>query len=193
LLNNAVWTPDSEYLIARKHFTSGRSLGAGEMWMYHIAGGGEGVQLTSRKNDQQDAGEPEVSPDGKYVYFSEDVSPGPFFQYNKDPNGEIYNIRRLNRETGIIETVAGGSGGAMRPQISPDGRFLAFVRRVRLNTELFIQDLQTGEEWSVYEDLTRMTSRKPGQFSGFIPILHGLPTAGKLSSMQKEKLENLRY
>ncbi len=155
LLNNAVWTPDSEYLIARKHFTSGRSLGAGEMWMYHIAGGGEGVQLTSRKNDQQDAGEPEVSPDGKYVYFSEDVSPGPFFQYNKDPNGEIYNIRRLNRETGIIETVAGGSGGAMRPQISPDGRFLAFVRRVRLNTELFIQDLQTGEEWSVYEDLTR--------------------------------------
>lgn len=155
LLNNAVWTPDSEYLIARKHFTSGRSLGAGEMWMYHIAGGGEGVQLTKRKNDQQDAGEPEISPDGKYVYFSEDVSPGPLFQYNKDPNGEIYNIRRLNRETGIIETVAGGSGGAMRPQVSPDGKFLAFVRRVRLNTELFIQDLQTGEEWSVYDDLTR--------------------------------------
>lgn len=154
LLNNAVWTPDSEYLIARKHFTSGRSLGAGEMWMYHIARGGEGVQLTKRKNDQQDAGEPEISPDGKYVYFSEDVSPGPLFQYNKDPNGEIYNIRRLNRETGIIETVAGGSGGAMRPQISPDGKFLAFVRRVRLNTELFIQDLQTGEEWSVYDDLT---------------------------------------
>ncbi|OYZ55783.1 MAG: amidohydrolase, partial [Sphingobacteriales bacterium 24-40-4] len=42
----------------------------------------------------------------------------------------------------------------MRPQISPDGKFLAFVRRVRLNTELFIQDLQTGEEWSVYDDLT---------------------------------------
>jgi imidazolonepropionase-like amidohydrolase/Tol biopolymer transport system component len=154
LLNNAVWTPDSEYLIARKHFTSSRSLGAGEMWMYHISGGGEGVQLTKRKNDQQDAGEPEVSPDGKYIYFSEDVSPGPFFQYNKDPNGEIYNIRRLNRENGEIETVAGGGGGAMRPQISPDGKFLAFVKRVRLNSELFIQDLQTGEEWSVYNELT---------------------------------------
>ena len=37
LLNNAVWTPDSQYLIARKHFTGTRSLGAGEMWMYHIA------------------------------------------------------------------------------------------------------------------------------------------------------------
>lgn len=154
LLNNASWTPDNQYLIARKHFTSSRSLGAGEMWMYHIAGGGDGIQLTKRKNDQQDAGEPEVSPDGRYVYFSEDVSPGPFFQYNKDPNGEIYNIRRLDRNTGRIESIAGGDGGAIRPEISPDGKFLAFVRRVRLKSELFIQDLQTGEEWSVYDNLT---------------------------------------
>jgi len=35
LLNNAVWTPGGNYLVARKHFTSRRSLGAGEMWMYH--------------------------------------------------------------------------------------------------------------------------------------------------------------
>ncbi|MCB0265467.1 MAG: PD40 domain-containing protein, partial [Calditrichaeota bacterium] len=47
LLNNAVWTPDGEYLVARKHFTSGRSLGAGEMWMYHRSGG-KGLQLTKR-------------------------------------------------------------------------------------------------------------------------------------------------
>ncbi|RYG00527.1 MAG: amidohydrolase, partial [Chitinophagaceae bacterium] len=36
LLNNAVWTPDGQYIVARKHFTAGRSLGAGEMWIYHI-------------------------------------------------------------------------------------------------------------------------------------------------------------
>ena len=45
LLNNAVWMPDGQYIIARKHFTSGRSLGAGEMWMYHISGG-DGIQLS---------------------------------------------------------------------------------------------------------------------------------------------------
>ena len=67
LLNNAVWTPDGQYLVAKKHFSSERSLGAGELWMYHI-GGGEGIQLTKRKNDQQDVGEPWVSPDGRYVY-----------------------------------------------------------------------------------------------------------------------------
>ena len=46
LLNQADWTPDGNYLVARKHFTSSRSLGAGEMWLYHRAGGGAGVQMT---------------------------------------------------------------------------------------------------------------------------------------------------
>ncbi len=35
LLNGPAWSPDSNYIVARKHFTSRRSLGAGEMWMYH--------------------------------------------------------------------------------------------------------------------------------------------------------------
>ena len=39
LLNNGVWMPDGQYVVARKHFTSGRSLGAGELWMYHTSGG----------------------------------------------------------------------------------------------------------------------------------------------------------
>jgi imidazolonepropionase-like amidohydrolase/Tol biopolymer transport system component len=154
LLNNAVWVPGNEYLIARKHFTSTRSLGAGELWMYHISGG-EGTQLTKRKNDQQDLGEPCVSPDGKYVYFSEDVSPGPYFQYNKDPNGQIYAIKRYNLTTGETEFVTGGNGGAIRPQISADGKQMAFVRRVREKTVLFVRDLNTGEEWSVYDQLSK--------------------------------------
>lgn len=190
LLNNAVWTPDNQYLIARKHFTATRSLGAGEMWMYHIAGGGEGVQLTKRKNDQQDAGEPEISPDGKYVYFSEDVSKGPLFQYNKDPNGEIYNIRRLNRETGIIETVAGGAGGAVRPQISPDGKFLAFVKRVRLKSELFIQDLQTGEEWSVYDNLTHDMQEAWAIFGPY-PNFSWTPDSKNIIFYAQGKIKNL--
>ena len=102
LLNNATWTPDGNYLIARKHFTSTRSIGAGEMWMFHIPGGGGGLQVTKRKNDQQDAGEPVVSPDGRYLYFSEDMSGGKTFQYNKNPYGQIYVIRRLDMETGKL-------------------------------------------------------------------------------------------
>lgn len=154
LLNNGVWTPDGQYIIARKHFTSERSLGAGEMWMYHI-GGGEGVQLTKRKNDQQDAGEPWVSPDGRYVYFSEDMSPGGAFRYNKDPNGQIYVIRRYDRKKGDVETIVWGPGGAVRPQVSPDGTKLAFVRRVRTKTVLYIRDLATGIQTPVYDKLSK--------------------------------------
>lgn len=152
LLNNAVWTPDGEYLIARKHYTNTRSLGAGEMWMYHKSGGA-GVQLTKRKNDQQDAGEPFASPDGKYIYYSEDMSGGSTFEYNKDPNGQIYVIRRVDRNTGEIENVITGNGGAVRPVMSRDGKYLAFVRRVRTKSVLFIHDLKTGEQWPVYDKL----------------------------------------
>ena len=97
LLNNAEWMPDGNYIVARKHFTSGRSLGAGELWMFHITGG-NGFQLTKKKNDQQDVNEPTVSPDGKSIYYSEDMYPGGFFQYNKDPNSQIYAIKKYDVE-----------------------------------------------------------------------------------------------
>ena len=154
LLNNAVWTPDSNYLIARKHFSSGRSLGAGELWMYHKTGG-SGIQLTKKKNDQQDVNEPTLSPDGKFLYYSEDMYPGGFFQYNKDPNSQIYVINRYNMETGKIDRITGGPGGAARPQISRDGKKLAFVKRVRTKSVLYIHNLETGEEWPIYDNLNK--------------------------------------
>ncbi|MEO8010288.1 MAG: amidohydrolase, partial [Dokdonella sp.] len=114
LTNNPSWTPDGQFLVARKHFTGLRSLGAGELWMYHKSGGA-GLQLTKQKNDQQDLGEPAVSADGRYVYFSEDVSPGPLFQYNKNPHGIVYAIKRLDRQNGETETMVATPGGAVRP------------------------------------------------------------------------------
>lgn len=154
LLNNAVWMPNGEYLIARKHFTSGRSLGAGELWQYHITGG-SGIQLTERKNDQQDLGEPFVSADGKYLYYAEDMYPGGNFQYNKDPNSQIYVIKRYNFEDATFETITGGPGGAARPTISPDGKMLAFVKRVREQSVLYIHNLETGEEFPIYSKLNK--------------------------------------
>lgn len=154
LLANPVWTPDGEYLIARKHFTSERSLGAGEMWIYHRSGGA-GLPLTSRKNDQQDVNEPALSPDGRYLYFSEDMSGGNTFEYNKSPHGIIYVIRRLDRESGEIEDLIRIPGGAVRPQPSPDGRFLAFVRRVREKTVLSLYELASGEIRVLWDGLSQ--------------------------------------
>lgn len=154
LLNNAAWSPDGDYVAARKHFTSGRSLGAGEIWLYHRTGGA-GLQLTEKPNDQKDVGEPAFSPDGRYVYFSQDTTSGPVFEYNKDPNTEIYSILRLDRRTGEIEPFVTGAGGAIRPTPSPDGEHLAFVRRVRYKTALFLHDLATGDERMLTDTLER--------------------------------------
>jgi imidazolonepropionase-like amidohydrolase/Tol biopolymer transport system component len=189
LLNNASWTPDGQFLVARKHFTGTRSLGAGEMWLYH-KNGGEGIQLTNRKNDQQDAGEPTVSPDGKFVYWSEDVTPGPTFEYNKDPYKGIYAILRLNRQTGQIETVTGGPGGACRPQLSPDGKLLAFVKRVRLKSVLYIHNLSTGEEWPVYDDLSH-DQQETWAIFGVYPNFGWTPDSNNIIFYAKGKIWNL--
>ena len=96
LLNSPAWSPNGEFIVARKHYTATRSLGAGEVWMYHISGG-TGVQLTERPNDQKDLGEPAFSPDGKYIYFSQDDTPGKTFHYSKDSLEGIYEIKRFER------------------------------------------------------------------------------------------------
>lgn len=155
LLNSPAWSPDGQYLAARKHFTHRRSAGAGEVWLYHVATGGEGLQLTTRANEQKDLGEPAFSPDGRHVYFSYDSSPGDTFDYNKDPNGQIYVIGRLDRETGERVPLVTGPGGACRPTPSPDGRSLAFVRRVRYRTTLFVMDLASGAARPVWDGLER--------------------------------------
>ena len=152
--NNAVWSHDGQYIVARKHYRNTRSLGSGEMWMYHV-GGGDGLQLTKRRNWEQDAGEPCLSPDGRYLYYSEDVSPGGGFQYNKDPNGVIYVIQRLDMQTGKTEQFINGQGGSVRPQVSPDGKTIAFVRRVRLKSVLYLYDVESGKERPVFDSLNR--------------------------------------
>ncbi|PQB04617.1 amidohydrolase family protein [Aureitalea marina] len=186
LLNNGVWTPDGQYVIARKHFTSGRSLGAGEMWQYHMTGG-SGVQITKRKNDQQDVNEPFVSPDGRYLYYSEDMYPGGFFQYNKDPNDQIYVIKRYDFETGKTITVTGGPGGAARPTISRDGKKMAFVRRVRTKTVLFVHDLETGQEWPIYDNLSKDQAEAWAIF-GVYPNMSWTPS-GQLVFWDKGKIK----
>lgn len=154
LLNNPAWDPTGQYLVAKKHFTSKRSLGAGEMWLFHISGG-EGVQMTQRPDEQKDVNDPAFSPDGRYLYYNRDVSPGRRFLYNKDSSGEVFVIERLDRETGKVVKVTGGPGGAVRPTPSPDGKTLAFLRRVDYETTLFVRDLESGAERAIVSNLER--------------------------------------
>lgn len=189
LLNSPAWTPDSQYIVARKHFTSQRSIGSGEMWLYHRTGG-EGLQMTKKPNDQKDVGEPAFSPDGRYLYFSQDVTPGDVFEYNKDSNGLIYAINRLDRQTGEIERFISGPGGAVRPTPSPDGKWLAFVRRIRFRSALFIHDLESGAEWPIYEDLER-DLQETWAIHGVYPTMAWTPDSQSLIFWARGKIRRI--
>jgi len=160
LLNNPTWHPNGRYVAARKHFTTRRSLGTGEIWLYGLAGG-EGVQLVKRPTDefQKELGEPAFSPDGRYLYFTQNVTPGNIFEYAQDSNKAVFAIRRLELATSITDNAVAGPGGAIRPTPSPDGRHLAFIRRMRTEdgqqTTLFVKDLTSGQETPLYPGLDR--------------------------------------
>lgn len=155
LVTGPAWRPDGEYIVARKHFVSRRSLGAGEMWLYHRNGGTTGLQLTKKLTEQKDSNEPIFSPDGKYLYYSEDASPGKSFEYSKDSNQQIYIVKQVNLEKGETERLITGPGGACRPTPSPDGKTIAFVRRVDGQTGLHLFDPESGAVRLVYNDLER--------------------------------------
>ena len=154
LLNQPSWSPDGRYLAVKKHFTTGRSLGTGEVWLYHVDGG-TGVQLVKRVNEQhqKELGEPTFAPGGRHVYFTRNITPGGRFEYAQDSNGALFAIDRYELDTGETHRVTAGNGGAVRPTPSPDGKYLAFVRRERAKSKLYIRDLASGNERKIYDDL----------------------------------------
>lgn len=155
LLNNPTWSPDGRFIAARKHFTTQRSLGTGEIWLYNASGSGPGQALVERPNPQfqKELGEPTFSHDGRYIYFSRNTTPGNTFEYAQDSNRQVFAIERYELATGERTQIAGGPGGAVRPQPSPDGRWLAYVHREGGRSHLFVKDLASGQERRLYEDL----------------------------------------
>jgi Tol biopolymer transport system component/imidazolonepropionase-like amidohydrolase len=153
-INSPTWSPDGQFIFARHHFVKERSLGAGEIWMYH-ASGSEGLQVTEKTSWQKDQGEPAVSPDGRLLYFSKDVTPGQTFEYDKNPYETLYAVMERDLRTGKEKRVTSRPGGAVAPRPSPDGKRLAFVRRVGLESVLHVRDLATGEETPVFDRLDK--------------------------------------
>jgi Tol biopolymer transport system component len=183
LLHNPAWSPDGDYIAARKGFVSRRSIPAGSIWLYHRGGGG-GIELVERLHgaqSQKNIAEPDFSPDGRHVYFSQDMTAGQVWEYNKDANQGIFAVRRLDRETGQVETIVSGPGGAIRPVVSPDGRTLAFVRRnaETLSSRLMVKDLVSGIERTLYDGLDRDKQETSGDMGNY-PHYSWLPDGSGL-------------
>ncbi|NBQ91543.1 MAG: amidohydrolase [Betaproteobacteria bacterium] len=186
LLNNPAWHPSGQYVLARKHYFGTRSMGSGEIWLYHLDGG-KGVALNEKPNWQKDLGEPAISPDARHLYYSRDTTPGNSFEYNKDANKEIFRIFRQDLHDGHTEAFVTGPGGAVRPVPSPDGKQLAFVRRVRNQSTLFIKDLQTGTERALWAGLSR-DLQEAWSVYGVYPSFAWTPDAQQLVVWAQGKL-----
>jgi len=154
LLDQPTWSPDGRFIAAKKHFTTQRSLGTGEIWMYHVSGGG-GVQVVERRNEelQKELGEPVFAPDGSAIYYTRNTTGGNTFIYAQDSNAGVFAIEKHDLDKGEVTTVVDGYGGAVRPAPSPDGTEIAFVRRDKDTSQLWVKELATGRERMIYDAL----------------------------------------
>ncbi|EMD34385.1 hypothetical protein CERSUDRAFT_117254 [Gelatoporia subvermispora B] len=174
-ISDARFHPSGDKVIATKWYTSGRSLGAGEGWLYTVPNVsdpvtpikvGSGERLVGRTlplgwgpelyGDQQIGPEQLIWAGNDTLIWSKNVKDTDgTFQYSKDVHQGIYAIFSTNLTTKRTTTVVGANpGGATRPELSRDGRTLAFVRRVRDKEALVLKDLKTGTLHHIWHGLT---------------------------------------
>ncbi|MFN7303229.1 MAG: amidohydrolase, partial [Phenylobacterium sp.] len=184
-------SPDGQYIVAKKHFTTQRSLGTGEVWMYHVSGG-DGVPLVKRPSEQhqKELGEPIFAPDGRHVYFTLNTTPGPIFEYAQNSHTQLFAIDRYNLETGRTERMIGGEGGAVRPTPSPDGQKIAYVRREATQPKLYVRDLATGADRKVFDALD-MDVQETWAVTGVYPNMAWTPDSASLVFWAGGKLNRM--
>ena len=180
LLNQPAWSPDGQFIAAKKHFTTERSAGTGEIWMYHVSGGG-GVQVVERANErlQKELGEPVFAPDGSAIYYTRNTTPGNSFEYAQDSQSGIFAIERHDLATGDVTTAVSGYGGAVRPAPSPDGTQIAFVRRDKDQSQLWVKDIASGRERMVYGKLD-LDVQETWAVTGVYPNIDWLPDSSAI-------------
>ena len=156
------WFPDGEYVVASKSF--GRR---GKLWMWHIDGG-SGIQIIKEPAPWKTVGAA-FGPDDRYIWYARRNND---WQYNAIfPQ---YQIAYYDRETGENFTRTSRFGSAVRPTISPDGRFLVYATRFETETGLRIRNLETGDErWLAYpvqrDDQEAMATRDAYPGISFTP------------------------
>lgn len=151
VLTSPTWSASEDYIIATKKYADFARVRSSEIRMYHVQGG-DGHLLVETPANQEIVNEADISDDGRQLFFTEKVSGASIFV---DANHKNFVVKRQDMFSGQSETLVEGFGGAVTPQASPDGGSLAFVRRVKEKTVLFVYDLATGEQRPVYDELDR--------------------------------------
>ncbi|MEO8450707.1 MAG: hypothetical protein ABI647_12995, partial [Gemmatimonadota bacterium] len=167
-LTEPTWTPDGTAIIAVRHFpTYSMHRRSVRIWKFSLDGGAE--ELVGAPSGTQ-AYWPSVSLDGRSMYYQ-------FATFAEPLHGRqrMQHIRRYDFATRAIVAVTTPeadrwywSEGSieMAPEVSPDGRWLAFARRIpgastswrgqtyKRRTALWLRDLTTGAERILMDPIT---------------------------------------
>ena len=116
------------------------------------ANGGNAIQLTS--GDFDHGGSLSFSDDGKTLYFSANRHPDHKMQ---PTNSEVY---KLDLDSLEITAVTDRKGPDRNPQVSPNGRYLAYLGHDDKKTNyennlLYVKDLRSGDTQTFATDLDR--------------------------------------
>ena len=179
LYASPVWTPDGNYIVASR--TSGVLGSVYELWLYH-KDGGSGVAMV--KNPPPRPGVPAMNtlsaafgPDRRYIWVSRHRGG---FGYNLQY--PLWQLALYDRQTGKIFPQTDLYGSAMRPILSPDGKWLVYATRYDAETGLRLRNLAGGDErWLVYpvtrDDQESRFTRDLMPGSAFTPDSKALITA----------------
>lgn len=154
LLTGPAWGPKGAFVAAARMESTVARLHASEIRLFDLRGGAGKVLVPAPANTEN-VHQAQFSADGRYVYYTEKVSGPSASRVYIDANHMNYAVRRRELATGKVEELVRGFGGATTPALSRDDRRLAFVRRVKDRTVLFVHDLATGEQRPVFDKLDR--------------------------------------
>ena len=141
VVQSPAWTPDGKYIIA----TVGDIVfKPGKLWMFHVDGG-VGIQVLKAKDTTLTTGAA-FGPDPRYLWYAQRKKS---WQYNAIyPQ---YQIWMYDRQTGRSAVRTTRVGSALRPTLSPDGRWMVYATRYEAKTGLVKRDMRSGDEsWLAY-------------------------------------------
>jgi Tol biopolymer transport system component len=169
------WTPDGKYIIVSR---SGTGNTGTQLWLYHVDGG-SGVNLTgSEERRQLNPLGAAFGKDERFVYYTE-----------RTAAGSVYNQMNFRWQLGVYDRHTGENfrmsdelGSAMRPVLSPDGRWLVYATRWDAQTGLRVRDLNSGDDsWLIYpvtrDDQESASTRDLMPGSSFTPDSKALVTS----------------
>ena len=136
------WLPDGDYIVAS--MGGFRGGGLPKLKLFHVDGG-SGIQLVPEPDNLKMLGAA-VSADGRYIWYARRTG-----DWTYNAQFPQYQLEAYDRESGERYTRSSRYGSAIRPVLSPDGRWLVFGTRHEEHTGLVIRDLGSGDErWLAY-------------------------------------------